>query len=135
MQTVGKNTLKLLLEVSILLKYVKRPTSPKCFQIPLMKSLSETKWTMSVDLSKLNRSAQDKKESSFLKKKRQLQRILFSFSSPKIVTLSGTRAFRGTLLYHFIQLTQISLPDLYDVRRALPRLVELCCEIHNHEIM
>lgn len=80
-----------------------------------MKSLSETKWTMSVDLSKLNRSAQDKKESSFLKK-RQLQRILFSFSSPKIVTLSGTRAFRGTLLYHFIQLTQISLPDLYDVR-------------------
>lgn len=34
-----------------------------------MKSLSETKWTMSVDLSKLNRSAQDKKESSFLKKK------------------------------------------------------------------
>lgn len=42
-----------------------------------MKSLSETKWTMSVDLSKLNRSAQDKKESSFLKKKTTAKNIIF----------------------------------------------------------
>lgn len=41
-----------------------------------MKSLSETKWTMSVDLSKLNRSAQDKKESSFLKKKTTAKNII-----------------------------------------------------------
>lgn len=35
-----------------------------------MNSFSETKWTMSVDLSKLNRSAQDKKRVLVSKKKK-----------------------------------------------------------------